>query len=232
MRPRFVLAGLAAVLLVGGGVTGAILLGNHHAPPSLALSTPTATNAEGSLAGRWNVAPGSEAGYRVRERFINQATSTEAVARTTKVSGGLKVVLGSGSSVTASAIHFTVDLSALTSQDSYAKFQTYERDFFIRSIYLQTDLYPNADFTATSVSVPGGVTAAPITLDVAGSLKVHGVTKAVTSQLHVQLNGARIEVAGAINVDMRDFNVEVPSISFTKAEPLVVIEYQVMLVRA
>jgi hypothetical protein len=40
------------------------------------------------------------------------------------------------------------------------------------------------------------------------------------------------EVAGSIDIDMRDFNISVPDISFTKAEPGMVIECRLLLTRA
>jgi polyisoprenoid-binding protein YceI len=141
-------------------------------------------------------------------------------------------VQGSGSALQAASLHFTADLTALQSQDKYANYQVYQRDFFIRTIYLQTDRYPNADFTSATVNIPPGIESGPITVMAAGSLTVHGVTKAVTTQLQAQRNASGIEVAGSMSVDMRDFGVEVPSISFTKAEPGVVIEYHLQLVRA
>jgi polyisoprenoid-binding protein YceI len=94
------------------------------------------------------------------------------------------------------------------------------------------DQFPNADFTAASVTIPPGIESGPVSITVAGSLKVHGVTKAVTTQFQAQRNATGVEVAGSINVDMRDFGVEVPSISFTTAQPGVVIEYHLLFVRA
>ena len=174
---------------------------------------------------------GSEAGYRVREQFVNQPGPTEAVARTTVISGGLRVQV-SGSTLHATRLHFTADLSALQSQDRYANYQVYQRDFFIRTIYLQTDQFPNADFTAASATIPPGIDSGPVSITVPGTLKVHGVPKQVTTQLQAQRDATGIEVAGSISVDMRDFGVEVPDISFTKAEPGVVIEYHLLLVKA
>jgi polyisoprenoid-binding protein YceI len=230
---RGLVAGVVAVVLLAAiGVAGALLLGSHHAPAPLALSSPAAAKTEGSLAGTWTVASGSEAGYRVREQLVNQPSPTEAVARTTKVSGGLHVQSAGGTALKASGLHFTADLSALQSQDRYATFQAYQRDFFIRSIYLETDQYPNADFKADSVTMPAGITSGPVSISVAGKLTVHGVTKEVTTMLQVQLNGAELEAAGSITVDMRDFNIMPPDISFTKAEPAVVIEYHLLLVHA
>lgn len=231
VRRGLVMAGVAAVALVAIGVAATLLLGSHRSPPPLALGSPTPGGAASSLVGSWKVGAGSEAGYRVREQFINQPGPTEAVARSTKISGGLQV-RKSGTALTATGLHFTADLSALVSQDKYANYQIYQRDFFIRSIYLQTDQYPNGDFTANSVVIPAAIESGPVSLSVAGKLKVHGVTKSVTTQLQAQRNGDNIEVAGSINVDMRDFGVEVPSISFTTAEPQVLIEYHLVLVRA
>jgi polyisoprenoid-binding protein YceI len=231
-RRGFVVGGLAVALLVLLGAAGAFLLGSHHAPAPLALSSPAASGTPGSLTGKWTVAAGSEAGYRVREQFVNQPAPTDAVARTTKVSGGLQVQSAGGSALKASGLHFTVDLTALQSQDKYATFQTYQRDFFIRTIYLETSQYPNADFKADSVTLPDGIASTPVSISAAGTLTVHGATKPVTTQLQVQLNGAMLEAAGSMTVDMRDFNVMPPDISFTKAEPGVVIEYHLLLQHA
>ena len=232
MPRRIVVAGIAvALVLVGAGVVGSMLLNAHHAPAPLALGSPTPGGTSGALTGTWKVGAGSEAGYRVREQFVNQSGPTEAVARTTKISGGLVVSGEDGSSMQATSLHFTADLTALVSQDKYAVFQTYQRDFFIRTIYLMTDQFPSADFVADSVSVPAGIASGPVTFAVSGKLTVHGETKPETTQVQVQLSGDQLEVVGAINVDMRDFNISPPDISFTKAEPGVVIEYRLVLVR-
>ena len=231
MRARLFVGGVAAIIVVAGALATAMLLGSHRAPESFALTTPSPSGTQGSLAGTWKVASGSEAGYRVREQFINQSAPTEAVARTTKVSGSLRIGSGPGPALTATAIHFTVDLSALVSQDRYATFQAYQRDFFVRRVYLQTDQYPTADFTSASATVSAAITRGPVMVSIAGALNVHGVARNVTSELSAQLNGNEIEVVGSINVNMQDFGVGVPDISFTKAEPSVVIEYHLLLVR-
>ena len=231
MRRGLVATGVAVVALLLIAGVAAWLIGSHRAPGPLALGSPAPAGAAGGLAGDWKVTTGSEAGYRVKEQFINQPGPTEAVARTTRVSGGLRVQ-GSGSTLRASSLHFAADLSALQSQDRYANYQVYQRDFFIRSIYLQTDQFPTADFSASSVAIPPGIDAGPVTITVEGDLTVHGVKKTVSTQLQAQRGANGVEVAGSIDVDMRDFGVEVPSISFTKAEPQVVIEYHLLLVRA
>jgi polyisoprenoid-binding protein YceI len=231
IRRGLVATGVAGVVLLAIGIVGALVIGSHRAPAPLALSSPAPIDASGAGGGNWTVAAGSEVGYRVKEQFIDQPGPTEAVARTTKVSGGFRVE-GSGTALHAAGIHFTADLDALQSQDKYANYKIYQRDFFIRTIYLQTDKFPNADFTAASVNIPPGIESGPVSVTVAGTLKVHGVSKAVTTQLQAQRTATGVEVAGSINVDMRDYGVEVPSISFTTAQPGVVIEYHLLFVRA
>ena len=220
---------IVAVLLVVIAVT-AILIRSHQAPAPLALSSPAAAAPTG-VAGAWKVTTGSQAGYRAREKFINQPESTEAVARTSHVSGGL-VVAASGSSFRVSGIHVTVDLSTLESQDKYATYQAYQRDFFVRTIYLKSDATPNAEFKGDTVAVPADIGSGPVTLSVRGTLTLHGVTKPVTSQVQVQMNGNRLEAVGSVKVDMRDFGIEVPTIGFTTAEPVVTIEFHLLLARA
>jgi polyisoprenoid-binding protein YceI len=231
MRRGLIAAGVAGLVLLAIGGAAALLVGSHRAPAPLALGSPAVAGSPNALAGDWKVIAGSEAGYRVREQFVNQPGPTEAVARTTKITGGLRVQ-ASGATLQATHLHFTADLSALESQDRYANYQVYQRDFFIRTIYLQTDQFPNADFTAASATIPSGIDSGPVSITVAGTLKVHGVSKPVTSRLQAQRDATGIEVAGSISVDMRDFAVEVPDISFTKAEPSVVIEYHLLLVKA
>jgi polyisoprenoid-binding protein YceI len=231
LRRGLVGAGIATILLVGAAVAGAVIvLGSHHAPAPLSLSSPSPATAPSGLAGTWKVTTGSEAGYRAREQFINQPAATEAVARTSKVSGSL-VIQDSGSSLKITSVHFTVDLSTLQSRDSYAMYQVYQRDFFVKTIYLHSDVTPNAEFVGDPASLPADIGSGPITLKATGKLTVHGVTKQVTTQLKAQLNGKEIEIVGSISVDMRDFGIEVPDISFTRAEPGVTIEYHLLLAR-
>jgi polyisoprenoid-binding protein YceI len=219
-----VIAG-AALLAIGGA--SMLLLSSHQAPTPLALRTPVAGSSQSSLAGAWKVATGSEAGYRVKEKFINQPATTEAVARTPKIAGSL-VVASSGSELIATKIHFTADLTALVSQDRYANYQVYQRDSFVRNIYLETNRFPNADFTAGSLRMPAEMTTA-IPLKINGNLNVHGFTRPVAAQMQVQLSGNQIEIAGSINIDMRDFAIAPPDISFTTAEPQAIIEFDIFL---
>ncbi len=221
---------IAGVGLLAIGGVSMLVLSSHQAPAALALRTPVAGSAQSTLAGTWKVGAGSQAGYRVREKFINQPSTTEAVGRTSKIAGSL-VVVSSGSELVASKIHFTADLTALVSQDRYANYQVYQRDSFVRNIYLETNRFPTADFTAGSVPMPADMTTT-IPLSVNGNLRVHGFTKPVMAHVQVQLSGNQVEIAGSINIDMRDFAIAPPDISFTTAEPQAIIEFDLFLDRA
>ena len=218
------------MVLAAAAGAGTFLLSRHSAPQALALSSPGSATASSALAGKWTVGTGSQVGYRAKEQFINQPSQTEAVARTSDVTGSLDVAV-TGGTVKISQMRFTVQLASLTSQDKYATYQVYQRDFFVRSIYLQTNNFPTAVFVADSASFPMPASG-PVSVDVPGKLTVHGVTRNVTAHVQAQSTGAAAEVAGAISVDMRAFAIEPPDISFTKAQPSVTIEYDLKLVHA
>ena len=234
MNPRVIVIGVigavAVVVLAAAAVGGTFLSSRHSAPPGLALSNSGSATASSALAGKWTVGTGSQVGYRAKEQFINQPSQTEAVARTSDVTGSLEVAV-SGGTVKISQMKFTVQLASLASQDKYATYQVYQRDFFVRAICLQTGSFPTAVFVAESATFPmpaGG----PVSVDVPGKLTVHGVSRNVTAHVQAQATGASAEVAGTITVDMRDFAIDPPDISFTRAQPAVTIEYDLKLVHA
>lgn len=217
-------------MLAGAAGAASFLLSRHSAPPQLALSSSPGSGSTSSLAGKWTVGAGSQVGYRAKEKLINQPAETEAVARTSKVTGTMLVSVAGGT-VKISQMKFTVDLASLVSQDTYATYEVYQRDFFVRSIYLQTDQFPTAVFASDGATFPMP-SSGPATVDVIGKLTVHGVTKSVTAHVQAQGGGTQAEVAGSIAVDMRDFAIAPPDISFTRAEPLVTIEYDLKMVHA
>ena len=217
---------IAIVAITAIGVR--LLLGSHQSPSPFALGTAGNTRSVSTLAGQWTTGSGSVVGYRAKEQFINQPSETEAVARTSSVKGTLVVAVESGT-VDVSKMKFTVELASLTSQDKYATYQVYQRDFFVRTIYLETSSFPTATFVADSVKFPLPSSGAA-SVDVPGKLTVHGVTKAVTAHVQATSTGAQAEVVGSIDVDMRDFAIDPPDISFTRAEPGITIEFDLKLV--
>ena len=127
-RNRSILALVAVLAVVAGGYLAYdnVLRGDSVAPlalpstdpnaaatstPSTPVSTgaagtePSTTTADGDVAGTWTVTTGSEAGYRVRERLANLDAESDAVGRTSDVTGSITVVeTADGAQLTAGEI--------------------------------------------------------------------------------------------------------------------------------
>ncbi len=222
---------LVAFVVAAVGGYGLLTFFGHKAPPPLALSSASGSSSAGSLAGRWKIAAGSEAGYRVREKFINQPAPTEAVARTSAVSGSL-VIASQGDQFAVQTVNFSADVAHLQSVDTYATYQVYQRDGFVSRLYLETGQYPRATFKADRVTPPQvSPSAGPANMVGHGRLTLHGVSRDVDVPLTVQLNGDRIELVGSIGLEMPDYGIEVPKIGFTQSEPHAIIEFHLFLTR-
>jgi len=230
-RRLLVVAGVAAVLLAGAA--GAAYLyyfsGLRTAPPRLTLVTPSAGAAAatpGTLAGRWTVAAGSQAGYRVSEQFVDQTSPHEAVARTTDVQGGF-TLQEAGSDLKATGISFTVGLAGLQSVDQVAGHNVTQRDGLVQRS-LEVSRYPNATFTAADLALPAGETAAKVN----GSLTIHGVKRQVEFDIQGQIQGSQVSLAGSTTIDMRDFGVQPPQAPFVTPSSQARIEFSVILKKA
>src|SRR2546422_7072433 len=145
------IAALAALLVLGGGGAYAYFFsGLRTSPPTLALASPSptasgpATGTAGT--GTWTIASGSLAGYRVKEQFVGQSSSHEAVARTSAVSGKATITQ-SGTTYQLSAATITVQLSSLASVDSVAGYNVTNRDRIVQQS-LDASSFPTAVFVA------------------------------------------------------------------------------------
>ena len=169
-------------------------------------STAPATTSDGSVAGTWNVAAGSVAGYRVREQLANLPAESDAVGRTDQVTGSITLE-SSGSTTTLTAGALTVDTTSITSDKS-------QRDNRMRDEGLQTDQFPTATFTLTKpVEIPAAAlagTASDVTLT--GDLTLHGVTKSVEIPAKAQLVNGQVQVAGSLTVPLSDYSITAPNI--------------------
>jgi len=115
-------------------------------------STVPAASFDGSVAGTWNVATDSVAGYRVREQLASLPAESDAVGRTSAVSGSITLET-SGSTTTLTAGQITVDTTSIASDKP-------QRDGRLRNEGLQTDTYPTATFKLTkAVAVPAAALA-------------------------------------------------------------------------
>src|SRR5713226_6962557 len=231
---------LIAALVAGALVLGAAGVGVLYfvvfagsSPQKLALSSPTpstsgstASPASTPGAGTWTVASGSLAGYRVREQLASLAAPSDAVGRTSAITGTFTLAQSTtGYTVTAAA--FTVDVSKLTSDQA-------RRDQRIHSQGLESDRYPTATFQLTTpIALPaaavGGQT---ITVSATGALTVHGVTKRVTIPIAARLTGSKIELVGSITFPFSQFGMTPPSIGgFVTVQNNATMEFQLLLTR-
>jgi polyisoprenoid-binding protein YceI len=204
-------------------------------PQKLALSSPapsTSASASSSdaaaAAGTWTVGSGSQAGYRVREQLASLAAPSDAVGRTSAVTGTLTLTLTQAASgYTVAAAAFTVDVSKLTSDQA-------RRDQRIHSQGLESDRYPSATFTLTSpialkADAAGGQT---IHTSAGGDLTIHGVTKSVIIPIDARLTGSKIELVGSITFPFSQFGMTPPSIGgFVTVQNNATMEFQLVLTR-
>jgi polyisoprenoid-binding protein YceI len=205
----WVVAGAVILALVGGYAVFAVFgSGTSSAPPAaLASSSPSPTSStssgSGKMSGTWTVQDSdSFVGYRVREQFVSLPAPSDAVGRTSAVTGQLVV---DGLQVT--AVDVKADLTQLASDKSM-------RDERMHTMGLETDSFPTAEFTLTEpivfASRPAEGTVAK--QDAKGSLSLHGVTKNVTISLQARWTGDQIEVAGSLPIVFTDYEITPPSI--------------------
>ena len=226
---------IAALVLVPLAALAAIylLFFNEDSPDKFTLDTPSASTtpspsgaATGSLGGTWKVAEGSEAGYRVREKLAALPATSDAVGRTTVVTGALTVT-STGSQLVADGVNVEVDVSTLESNED-------RRDNRIRTSGLETDEFPSATFVSTApVTLPAGTGAGqPVQTEVTGNLTIHGVTKLVTIPLEVQLTGEQGQVVGSLKFPFSDFGMTPPSVGgFVSVENDATLEFKLLLAR-
>ncbi len=228
-RRRWPLALLAAaVVLVALAAGGWFVFIRGDAPERLALSeqptgTPTApAAAPGALAGTWRVAPGSVAGYRIRETFAGAPSPVEAVGRTEGIVGQV-VLQEAGDQVTVSTATFEADLLGLKSDKD-------RRDNAIKTRGVETQRFPKATFVLTQpISAPrsGG------TVQAVGDLTLHGQTKQVTIPLQTRLTGQQVELVGSLRFAFADFAMEAPSVGgFVSVEDQATLELKLLLAKA
>ena len=171
-----------------------------------AASTGTSAASTGDVAGTWNVAADSVAGYRVREQLANLPAESDAVGRTDQITGSITIE-GSGDTTNLTAGSLSVDTTSISSDKSM-------RDNRMRNEGLQTDSFPTATFKLTApVAVPAAAlagTASDVTLT--GDLTLHGVTKSVSIPAKVQLVNGVISVAGSLGFPLSDYSITAPNI--------------------
>jgi polyisoprenoid-binding protein YceI len=210
-----------AILAIGGAVVvlGAVglalvyfVLFPTSAPKPFAITSPTTTStgaessSGGALAGTWAIGSGSEAGYRVREKLAFLPAESDAVGRTSAITGSMTVT-GAKGSLTVTKAAFSADLTKLKSDRSM-------RDQRIHTIGLQSDTYPTAKFLlAAPIKLPASAAAgSTVQVSATGVLTIHGTSKQVTIPLEMRLTGSAIEAVGSLTFPWDEFGMTAPSV--------------------
>lgn len=161
---------------------------------------------DGDITGEWAVVDGSIAGYRVREQLASLPAESEAVGRTSDVTGSISLeAVGDAARLTAGTL--TVDTTTLASDED-------RRDNRLRTEGLQTDQFPTATFTLTQpIDVPAvALAGTPTDVTLVGDLTLHGVTKPVTIPSQAQLVSGTVSVLGSLPFALSDFEITPPNV--------------------
>lgn len=168
-------------------------------PPSV-TEAPAATEATSGGAVIYRLVPGeSVLQYEVGEVFLNQGNAFNmAVGRTPQVSG--EISLDPAAPQNSSLGTITADISQFTSDSD-------RRDNAIRGRYLESSLYPNVTFNATSIE---GLPATyqqgeEITFNITGDLTIRDVTKPVTFEVKAMLSDNTLSGEAVTTILMSDF---------------------------
>ena len=209
--------GGVAALAIGVGLSGQ----GDAESGKLSLPDPAPTSASATVVRAQDVAgvtftvvPGeSELTYTVREKLASLPTSSDAVGRTTELSGTVQL---DGSPTQVSA-----DLSTLESDQS-------RRDNRVRDIFQSA---PVAEFTVSDLGelpaqyVPGET----VTSTVTGSATIRGVERPLTFAIEARLDGDTLSVLGTTDFTWADFEIDPPNIGgFVQVEDNVHIEVLVV----
>ncbi len=204
-----VAAVVVPLLAVGGFVTW--FATKDDGPAEFALDGGVTFEAVSArdLAGEWEVAEGSEAGYRIKEKLAWLAFESEAVGRTSAVTGKATIA-ESGDELVVTDVALVADLTKIDSTDA-------RRDRYMKTMGLETDTFPEATFSADGpVTIPAEATEGEtVTVDVPGKLTIHGVTNEATIPLSARLNDGQIEVVGSYELTLDDY--EIPELLFAQA---------------
>jgi hypothetical protein len=220
--------GLVVVAVIGLAFIYFVLFPTSS-PKPLALSastaaTPVSTGAR--LAGTWKIAPGSVAGYRVREKLGFLPAESDAVGRTSDITGAATVA-ESKDIVTISKASFVVAVNTLKSNESM-------RDQHIQTIGIQSATYPKATFVLSRpVTLPASaLDGQTIHTSVTGVFNIHGTSRSETVPLQMRLSDSKIQAVGSLTFPWGLFNMSAPSVGgFVNVSNKATMEFELALAR-
>ncbi len=241
--PRLLIGGVVAIIVVAAIGAGSwwffIREDNELAtnapdiPSDLVSASPTASSGEtpaGSSGGQafTIISERSEAAYFAAEQLASLPLPSTAKGSTTDIAGTFFLTEDGLDLDAEQASSFMVDLTTITSDKEM-------RDRRVQSDALQTNEFPTATFTATSVtgydpSIPDGEEQ---TLTLTGMMDLHGVQKEITWEVKARREGDVITALATVNFLYADFNITPPNIGgFVSVEDDVTLQVQIVAQRA
>jgi polyisoprenoid-binding protein YceI len=158
------------------------------------------------------VPEGSKASYIVAEEFFSGALDrlgiepglTDTIGSTQEIEGEMQLSLSDPSPLVSN--HFTVNLRSLTSDQS-------RRDNRIREANLESNTYPLAEFTVTSLeNVPEAYNEGEeVTFQANGEMTIREMTQPVTFDITTTLEGDTITGVATTRLKMTDFGFDPPN---------------------
>ena len=149
---------------------------------------------------------GSQAGYRVREKLAFLPAESDAVGRTSSITG-TAMLSQSKDTITITSASFDVAVNTLKSDRSM-------RDEKIHEIGLESNRYPTATFVLSSPVTlsKSAVTGRVMRVSVTGVFNIHGTPKRETLPVEFSLAGSTLEAAGSLTFPWSEFGMTAPSV--------------------
>jgi polyisoprenoid-binding protein YceI len=155
---------------------------------------------------QFTLVPGkSEARYRVREQLANRDLPSDAIGKTSQVSGS--VTIKPDGTIDSAASKVVVDASTLQTDESM-------RDNYVRRNVLQTSQYPNVTFVPTAVSGLANPLpqSGPVNFQITGNLTIRDVTKPVTWTVTGNVQNGQASGTATTSFTFEDFNLNQPRV--------------------
>ena len=211
---------IAGFVLVAAAAVWQGTAGTGPAARTLAAAAPAAPAQIPATALRFVIDPqASEASYHVGETFFRNNTFKVAVGVTHGIQGDVYVDRAHPDQSRIGTI--TVNVNEFTSDSRH-------RDDAIRTGWLESDKYPTATFTPTSIEgLPKTYVAGrTIPVTITGNLTVHNVTKPTTFTGTLRLSGETLTGTMQSTVLMKDFGFDPPSIMMLQTQDKANLEFQ------
>jgi len=195
-------------------------------------AAPDATATTGSTASGDQIvlnlaADGNEARYRVREQLANVDLPSDAIGKTSAVTG--TIVVSSDGTIDSTQSKITVDITGLQSDSGM-------RDGFIQGSVFESRQYPTVEFVPTKIT--GLANPLPqsgdLTFKLEGNLTVHGTTKPITwDATATATDGKDLKGTATTSFTFADFGLNQPHVPrVLSIEATIKLEYDFHFVKA